>query len=85
MTMLEQYRVWSPDMGEGEDDCHLYKAYDHEEAAKAYVERSYHDEAFDCEINVMVRCTFGGDNGDLKTFAVMPVPTVYFSAREGVA
>lgn len=80
--MTEQYRVWSPDMGETEDDCRLYKAYDHEEAAKNYVQRSYSEEAFDSEMNVMVRCTFGGDDGELKAFNVMAVPTVYFSATE---
>ena len=82
MTMTEQYRVWSPDMGETEDDCRLYKAYDHVEAAKAYVERSYHGEAFDTPMEVMARCTFGGDNGELKAYSVTPVPTVYFSAIE---
>lgn len=78
----EQYRVWSPDMGEDEDDCRLFIAYDHEAAATAYVERSYHEEAFDCEMAVMVRCTFGGDDGELKSFSVYPEPTIYFRARE---
>ena len=80
MTMTEQYRVWSPDMGETEEDCRLYKAYDHEEAGKAYVERSWHEEAFHTPMHVMVRCTFGGDDGELKAYWITPVETVYFSA-----
>lgn len=82
MTMTEQYRVWSPDMGETEDDCRLYKAYDHEEAGQAYVKRSYHEKAFDGPMDVMVRCTFGGDDGELKAYSITPVPSVYFAAIE---
>lgn len=82
VTMTEQYRVWSPDMGEAEDDCSLFMAYDHEEAAKKYVEHSYWQEAFEGPMDVMVRCTFGGDDGELKSYSVSPVPTVYFSAIE---
>lgn len=78
----EQYRVWCPDMGETEDDCHLFNAYDHEEAAKKYTEKSYRDEPFEQSMDVFVRCTFGGDEGELKAYSVTPEPTVYFSAYE---
>lgn len=82
MVNTEQYRVWCPDMGETEDDCQLFKAFDHEEAAKKYTEKSYHDEPFEQCMDVFVRCTFGGDEGELKSFSVEPQPTVYFAAFE---
>ncbi len=78
----EQYRVWCPDMGEDEDDCLLFMSYDHEDAAKEYVKLSYMEEPFEQSMEVFVRCTFGGDDGELKSFAVTPEETVYFSAFE---
>ena len=80
--MTEQYRVWCPDLGENEDDCKLYKSFDHEGAAKDFVRESYHDEPFEQCMEVMVRCTFGGDNGELKSFSVHPEPTISFYAYE---
>jgi len=67
---------------EDEDDCRLITAYDHGEAARQYVEDSYHEEAFEAAMHVMVRCTFGGDEGELKSFHVFPEPTVHFYVRE---
>jgi len=78
----EQYRVWSPDLGEAEDDCRLIMAFDHEEAAKAYVERSYRDDPFDNPMDVMVRCTFGGDDGELRSYSVHPEAVTVFYAYE---
>lgn len=78
----EQYRVWCPDLGETEDDCSLFMAYDHDEAAKAYVEQSYKNDPFECPMDVMVRCTFGGDSGELKAFSVHPEAVTVFYAYE---
>ncbi|QOT71914.1 hypothetical protein H5V43_01685 [Sphingobium fuliginis] len=80
--MKEQYRVWCPDNGEAEDDCVLLMAYDHEEAAREVVEKSYHEEPFDCPMTVHVRCTFGGDDGELRIFSVHPEPTISFYSYE---
>lgn len=78
----EQYRVWCPELGEQEDDCRLLLAHDHAEAAEDFVAKSYHEEAFDSSMDVMVRCTFGGDHGELKSFSVTPEPTVCFHVSE---
>lgn len=82
MASTEQYRVWCPDMGETEEDCQLFMAYDHEEAAKKYTDKSYREEPFEQSMEVFVRCTFDGDEGELKAFSVIPQPTVYFAAYE---
>jgi hypothetical protein len=78
----EQYRVWVPTDGETEDDCVLVMAHDHEAAAKNEVERRYNDDPFFSAMTVMVRCTFGGDDGELRCFEVHPEPTVWFNAYE---
>lgn len=78
----EQYRVWFPDQGETEDDCTLVMAYDHEDAAKIEVERRYNDDPFTTSMTAMVRCTFGGDEGELKSYEIHPEPAIHFYAYE---
>jgi len=73
----ETYNVWCPDLGEDEEYAHLLVAYDHEEAGRDYVERSYHEEPFDYEMTVMVRNHLGG----LFKVSVVPEPTITFYSR----
>lgn len=73
----EQYRVWCTDIGETEEDCRLVMAFDHEEAARDFAEADYNEEP-----TVHVRCTFGGDEGELRVFEVTPEPMVHFSAMD---
>ena len=80
MRMNEQYKAWCPDMGEDEDDCRLFMAYDEKTAAREYVERSHKEEPFDCEMIVHVRCTRSGS--EVKKYAVLPEPSVTFYSRE---
>ena len=82
MISKEQYRVWIPDEGETEDDCVLIMAHDHEDAAKYEVERRHCDDPFTSSMTAYVRCTFGGDDGELKAFEVHPEPSIWFNAFE---
>lgn len=78
----EQYRCWVPEFGDLEEDCSLEMAHDHETAARQYAGKLYNEEPFDCDIVVHVRCTFGGNDGELKRFTINAEPTVEFFSFE---
>lgn len=78
----EQYRVWSDNFSQSEDNCDLIMAYDHESAATAYAENKHNEEAYSDAVRIHVRCTFGGDDGELRVYTVHPEPTVDFYAYE---
>lgn len=75
---MEYFGVWCPDMGEDQSDARNIKAFDAEMAACEYVEHSYHEEAFDCEMIVHVL-----DNSlHPSIWALMPEPDITFYSRE---
>lgn len=78
--MSEQYRTWSPDDGETEDDCRLFMSWDEEDAAKDHAKRAYRDDPYEQPMTVHVRCTRAGSN--VRVFTVHPEPTISFYAHE---
>lgn len=82
MKNNEQYRVWCETWFDDEGQCDLIMAYDHSEAAEKFAQASHDNDAFHSPITVSVRCTFGGDDGELKKFTVHPDYSVSFCAYE---